>query len=258
MSEPTVDADLDEIERHLKVLERAVPTPRAGYSSVRAHLEREAFPRFVAWLGPRGVPSGPSALRQLEDDARTVVEQVCKGWNPRPTGDDMAFVARRVALDVIGTGPLQEFLDDPAVSEIMVNGAEEVIVERDGRLERTDVRFRDEAHLLHVIRKIAERLDRRIDFAHPTLDGRLPDGSRVHALLPPLSLGGPALTIRKFGAVYRQVEDLVSMNTMRPEMAYYLGACVKARLNVAIGGPSLNPHSDHDPSYSAEPRTPRR
>lgn len=238
---PDLDAlDLDAIERHLKVLERSVPTPGADYDSVRANLEREAFPKFIAWLGPRGVPSGANVQRQLEDDARVLVEKIGRTWQPRPTPDDIQWVARRIVLDVIGTGPLQEFLDDPAVSEIMVNGPEEIVVERGGRLGKTSVRFRDHQHLTHTIRKIAERIDRRIDFAAPTLDGRLPDGSRVHAILPPLALNGPILTIRKYGARYQQLEDLVSTDTLRPEMAFYLGACVKARLNVAIGGPSAS------------------
>lgn len=234
------DVDLEEIERHLKVLERSMPSARAEYDATRAHLERAAFPRFVAWLGPRGVPTGPGARRQLEDDARVLVEEVGRAWSPRPTPEDVEWVAQRIVLDVVGTGPLQQFLDDPAVSEIMVNGPEEVFVERHGRVERTDVRFRDEAHLTHVIRKIAENMDRRIDFNQPTLDGRLRDGSRVHAILPPLALDGPILTVRKYGARYRQLEDLVAQGTLRPEIAYYLGACVKARLNIAIGGPSAS------------------
>ncbi len=234
------EVDLEEIERHLKVLERALPAPKEDYDSTRAHLERAAFPKFVAWLGPRGVPTGPHARRQLEDDARVVVEEVGKAWTPRPSPEDVEWVANRIVLDIVGTGPLQQFLDDPEVSEIMVNGPGEVLVEKGGRLGRTPVRFRDEAHLIHIIRKIAERIDRRIDFNQPTLDGRLPDGSRVHAILPPLALGGPALTIRKYGARYQQLEDLVSQGTIRPEMAYYLGACVKARLNIAIGGPSAS------------------
>lgn len=232
--------DLDEIERRLQVLQRSVPTQSEEYDATRAHLEREAFPRFVAWLGPRGMPTGAQAAQQLEDDARTVVQQLSRSWNPRPSPADIEWVARRIALDIVGTGPLQRFLDDPAVSEIMVNGPGEVLVERSGKIERTDVRFRDQQHLTHIIRKIAERMERRIDFSSPTLDGRLDDGSRVHAVLPPIALNGPILTIRKYGAVYNQLEDLISIGTIRPEMAFYLGAAVKARLNIAIGGPSAS------------------
>ena len=234
------DPDLDEIERRLRTLERDLPTPHTGYDEVRAQLERAAFPRFVAWLGPRGVPTGPGALRQLEDDARVVVEQVGQTFSPRPGPADVQAVAQALAMDVGGNGPLQRFLDDPQVSEIMVNGPAQIMVERRGRLELTGVRFRDEAHLVHLIRRVAERLDRRIDFQAPCLDARLPDGSRVHAIIPPIALDGPVLTIRKYGARFHQMEDLISARTLRPEMAYYLGACVKARLNLAVGGPSAS------------------
>jgi len=235
-----LDLDLDEIERNLSVTARSIPTETQEYDSVRAQLERESFPRFIAWLGPRGLPKGADVKRQLEDDARAVVGQLAKGWNPRPTPEDVEWVARRIALDIGGAGPLQQFLDDPAVSEIMVNGPAEVLVERNGKIVRTEVRFRDAQHLTHIIRKIAERMERRIDFSSPTLDGRMEDGSRVHAVLPPIALNGPILTIRKYGAIYNQLEDLIACGTICPEMAFYLGAAVKARLNIAIGGPSAS------------------
>lgn len=234
------DLDLDEIERHLQVTARSLPNETLDYDSVRAQLERESFPRFIAWLGPRGLPKGSDVRRQLEDDARSVVGNLAKGWNPRPSPADVEWVAKRIALDVGGAGPLQQFLDDPEVSEIMVNGPTEVMVERKGKIEHSDVRFRDAAHLTHVIRKMAERIERRIDFSSPTLDGRLDDGSRIHAVLPPIALNGPILTVRKYGAIYNQLEDLIASGTLVPEMAFYLGAAVKARLNIAIGGPSAS------------------
>jgi pilus assembly protein CpaF len=234
------DIDLEEVEKRLKLLEKSSPARRVHYSSVRAHLEEAAFPKFIAWLSPRGVPTGPDARRRLEDDARVIVLEVSRRFDPRPTPADVEHVARCLVLDVLGTGPLQQFLDDPAVSEIMVNGPEEVRVERDGRIELTQARFRDRNHLMHMIKKIAERLDRRIDFQSPTLDGRMPDGSRVHAILQPIALDGPVLTIRKYGAMFTQIEDLVVSGTLRPEMAFFLGACVKARCNIAIGGPSAS------------------
>lgn len=236
--EDELDINIEEVERRLKLLERSTPVRRAAYSSVRAHLEEAAFPRFIAWLTPRGIPTGPDARRRLEDDARVVVLEVSRRFEPKPSAADVEHVARVIVMDVLGTGPLQPFLDDPRVSEIMVNGPEQVRIERDGKIELTDVRFRDSNHLSHMIRKIAERMDRRIDYSQPTLDGRMPDGSRVHAVLPPIALDGPVLTIRKYGAMFQQIEDLVAGGSLVPEMAFFLGACVKARLNVAIGGPS--------------------
>ncbi len=235
-----LDLDLAEVERRLQLLERSTPHRVAQYSSVRAHLEEAAFPRFIAWLGPRGLPQGKDVRRKLEDDARAIVDEIARRFEPRPSPADVDHVTRMLVLDVLGTGPLQPFLDDPEVSEIMVNGPTQVRVERAGRIEDTPVRFRDRNHLTHMIRKIAERMERRIDFQNPTLDGRLPDGSRVHAVFPPIALDGPVLTIRKYGAIYSQIEDLIASDTLRPEMAYYLGACVKARFNVAIGGPSAS------------------
>jgi len=234
------DLELDEIEQRLKVLERSAPAPHADYDAARAALERAAFPKLIAWLGPRGVPDGPDAREQLEAAARGIAERVAAEREAAPSAEDLAAVARALVADVLGYGPLQPFLDDPGVSEIMVNGPAEVVVERDGRLQRTAARFRDQEHLVHLIRKVAERIDRRIDYQHPTLDARLADGSRVHAVLPPVALDGPLLTIRKYGAMFDQIEDLVQSGTLRPEMAYYLGACVKARLNIAIGGASAS------------------
>lgn len=240
MKDDEVEIDIEEVERRIKLLERSTPVRRAQYSSVRAHLEEAAFPRFIAWLAPRGIPTGPDARRRLEDDARVIVLEVARRFEPKPTPADVEHVARVCVLDVLGTGPLQQFLDDPRVSEIMVNGPDQVRVERDGKIELTEVRFRDAAHLTHMIRKIAERMDRRIDFAAPTLDGRMPDGSRVHAILPPIALDGPVLTIRKYGALFAQIEDLIACGSLVPEMAFFLGACVKARLNLAVGGPSAS------------------
>src|SRR5204863_8122709 len=120
---------------------------------------------------------------------------------------------------VQGWGPLQGLLDDPTVSEIMVNGPHTVLVERGGRIERTAARFRDTEHLTGTIRRIAERMSRRIAFASPPPDGRLEDGSRVHAVLSPVALDGPLLTIRKFGLTLAQLEDLVLGETLSLEMA---------------------------------------
>lgn len=231
--------ELEEISRHLKVLERSAPLVRLG--PAEAHnlpLERAALPRLLAALAPRGLPQGPEMRKQLEDFARKIVSESARTISPPPSQAEIEKVTRNVTLDVLGTGPIQVLLDDPDVTEIMVNGPETVLVERDGRVERTGVRFRDVEHLTNIVRKLAERIDRRIDFQHPTLDARLADGSRAHAILPPIALDGPVLTIRKYRPLYRQIEDLVSVDTLRPEMAYYLGACVKARLNIAVGGPS--------------------
>lgn len=138
--------------------------------------------------------------------------------------------------EVFSFGPISPFLRDPSVSEVMINGPYQVYVERSGKLEKTGVQFRDHAHVLHVIEKIVAPLGRRIDEASPMVDARLPDGSRVNAVIPPLALDGPALTIRKFSKDPLQVGDLIRFGTLTPEMAKFLEACVRARLDVVISG----------------------
>jgi len=232
------DEAIAEVERRLWVMQRSVLAPTRDPDSTRARLERAALPRFLSLVGTD--PPNASARQILERQARGVVEQGSRGWvtAPKPSPEDVEQVTRTLVDQLQGLGPVQRFLDDPSVSEIMVNGPDTVLVERSGRLERTDAHFRDADHLIATIRKIAERIGQRIDFASPTLDGRLEDGSRVHAVLPPVALDGPLLTIRKFGLGLTQLEDLVVGEGMSMDMAFFLAACVKARLNVAIGGPA--------------------
>jgi pilus assembly protein CpaF len=237
---PAGDHDLAQVEERLRVLERSVPVRPTAYNGARAELERLALPRIVGLVGAEGSPRDDAEHARLLASARALVDRLRLGWavEPRPSEDDVAYVARTALAQVLGLGPLQPLLDDDHISEIMVNGPGEVLVERQGNLEHTDVRFRDAEHLVDTIRKIAERIGRRIDFANPTLDGRLEDGSRVHAVLPPVALDGPVLTVRKFGLSFVQLEDLVLQESLSPDMAYFLAACVKARLNIAIGGPA--------------------
>jgi pilus assembly protein CpaF len=235
---PAVDPELAQVERRLWVLERSASVNREQPDSLRAQLERLALPRFLSLVGDRRIDADEA--RGLERQARAIAEQLRSGWvvEPRPSAADVDQVTRSLVDQLHGLGPIQPFVEDPSVSEIMVNGPDTVLVERNGQLERTDVRFRSAEHLTAIIRRIAERIERRIDFANPALDGRLEDGSRVHAVVPPIALDGPILTIRKFGTSFAQLEDLVLGGALSPDMAYFLAACVKARLNVAIGGPA--------------------
>ncbi|HHX51132.1 MAG TPA: CpaF family protein [Clostridia bacterium] len=138
--------------------------------------------------------------------------------------------------EVTGLGPITPLIDDPTVSEVMVNGPHQVYVERNGKLELADVSFRDDDHVLHIIEKIVAPLGRRIDESMPMVDARLPDGSRVNAIIPPLSLNGPSLTIRKFAKDPFTMSDLIRFGTLSPEMARFLEAGVKARLNILVSG----------------------
>jgi pilus assembly protein CpaF len=141
-----------------------------------------------------------------------------------------------VVSEIIGFGPLEPLLADSGVTEVMVNGADSVYVERGGRLHRSDARFENDAHVLRIIERIVAPLGRRIDETSPMVDARLPDGSRVNAIIPPLAVKGPSLTIRKFARVPYRVHDLQRFGTLTPAMANFLKACVTARLNVLVSG----------------------
>ncbi len=153
---------------------------------------------------------------------------------------DRKRVVEELVNDLTGYGSINPLLEDEDVSEVMVNGPDQIYCERKGRLELTDLSFRDDEHVLHVIEKIVAPLGRRIDESSPMVDARLPDGSRVNAIIPPLALNGPTLTIRKFAADPFTINDLVSFGTLTHEMATFIDACVKARLNVlSVAEPAL-------------------
>ncbi|MGB9802890.1 MAG: CpaF family protein [Desulfofundulus sp.] len=149
---------------------------------------------------------------------------------------DRQRIISEIIDEAIGFGPITSLLNDPEVTEIMVNGPRRVYVERGGRLELTAVTFRDDQHVMHVIEKIVAPLGRRIDESSPMVDARLPDGSRVNAIIPPLALNGPTITIRKFFKDPLTVQNLLSFGTLTEEMALFLEACVRARLNMIVSG----------------------
>lgn len=138
--------------------------------------------------------------------------------------------------EILGLGPIEPLLKDPSVSEIMVNGPRQVYVERQGKIERTNVTFNDETHLLHIIDRIVSPIGRRVDESVPYVDARLKDGSRVNVIIHPLSLKGPILTIRKFFKERLEIDDLIRFGTLTPNMAEFLKACVRARLNIIVSG----------------------
>lgn len=149
---------------------------------------------------------------------------------------DRKRVVDELINDLTGFGPINPLLMDEDVSEVMVNGANQVYCERKGKLVLTDITFRDDEHVMHVIEKIVAPIGRRIDESSPMVDARLPDGSRVNAIIPPLALSGPTITIRKFAVDPFVIGDLVNFGTLTHEMAVFLDACVKARLNIFVSG----------------------
>jgi pilus assembly protein CpaF len=150
--------------------------------------------------------------------------------------DDRERLTTEIADDILGYGPLERLLGDDSITEIMVNGPGEIWIERQGRLYETTVRFTDESHLRRIINRIVAQVGRRIDEASPMVDARLPDGSRVNAIIPPLSLSGPLLTIRKFSRKRLTLTDMVNIGTLSDEAVDFLQMCIRAELNILISG----------------------
>jgi pilus assembly protein CpaF len=142
----------------------------------------------------------------------------------------------QITDEILGLGPMEPLLRDETITEVMVNGPQQVYIEREGRLELTNVTFQNDEHVMKIIQRIIAPIGRRVDESSPMVDARLADGSRVNAIIPPLSLVGPVITIRKFSATPFTVEDLVRFGTATPEMFEFLEACVKARLNIFVAG----------------------
>jgi pilus assembly protein CpaF len=149
---------------------------------------------------------------------------------------DRAELIANVTDDVLGYGPINKFLSDPTVTEIMVNGPDQVFIEREGRIERAGTHFVNEGHVRQLIERIVSQAGRRVDESTPMVDARLPDGSRVNAVVAPLAVGGPFLTIRKFAEDPFQVDDLIAFGTLTRQSANFLQACVQGRLNIVVSG----------------------
>ena len=149
---------------------------------------------------------------------------------------DREKVANELFNDIMGYGPIEVLVQDPAYSEIMVNGPDKIYVEDKGKLKLTDLKFRDEEHLMNIINRIVSNVGRHVDEASPMVDARLADGSRVNAIIPPLSLVGPVLTIRKFGKKPITAQQLLKFGSLTPQMLQFLEACVKGKLNIVVAG----------------------
>jgi pilus assembly protein CpaF len=200
-----------------------------------AAVKRGVHAALLETLGPRLYDAH---LEQRELEQRVVESLQSVLWRDETpmTASDRARVANEVLDDIMGHGPLEPYLRDPDVSEIMVNGYDQIYVEKNGLLSPVDAGFTDETHLRRTIDKIVARVGRRVDESSPMVDARLPDGSRVNAVVPPIALDGSMLTIRKFSTDPYTIEDLISFGTLNPQVAALLQACVRGRLNIVIGG----------------------
>lgn len=207
------------------------PRPRPRGPSL-TELKLQLHKMVVEELGERLTGEASLSPDEVTRTARSLLETLGLRL-PRP---EQERLLEELNQEILGYGPLTPLLQDPTITEIMVNGPKQVYIERNGLLEKVDISFRDEAHLRQIIDRIVAPLGRRIDESSPYVDARLPDGSRVNAVIPPLSLVGPVLTIRKFYSNPFTMEDLINLGSLTPAMARFLEGCVKARLNIIVSG----------------------
>jgi pilus assembly protein CpaF len=189
--------------------------------------------RLVSELGPRlyDVADAGAVRVRVETEIREHL-----AGDSGLSRDDRQRLAGEIADDIFGYGPLERLLGDPSISEIMVNGPRDIWIERNGLLSRTSLRFADESHLRRIITKMVGQIGRRIDESSPMVDARLPDGSRVNAIIPPLSLSGPLVTIRKFARNRFDFDELIQIGTLSTAAGEFLRRCVEAELNVLVSG----------------------
>jgi pilus assembly protein CpaF len=214
---------------------RGVPRRAARYEDPFGPLKRSVHEALLEMLGPKLYDTHLDE-RELEQQVTQALQVVLQRDETPMTVADRARVAQEVADDILGHGPLEQYLRDPDVSEIMVNGHDQIYVERNGRLQPVGASFADEAHLRRTIEKIVARVGRRVDESSPMVDARLPDGSRINAVVPPVALDGSLLTIRKFGVEPLTMGHLIRFGTMTPQVADLLRLCVQGRLNIVISG----------------------
>ncbi|MCD2262121.1 CpaF family protein [Dietzia aurantiaca] len=222
----------------------AAPTPAPSQSpegtdpaatDALATLKENAAHALFERIGAR-LNNPALTEEQLHTMVRSELNKVVEEQTVPLTSDQRKRLMIDVQADVLGHGPLEKLLEDPDVTEIMVNGPDMIYVERAGQITRSRERFTSEEHLRQVIERIVSRIGRRIDESSPLVDARLADGSRVNAVIPPLAVNGSSLTIRKFSRDPFQVHDLIGFGTLTPEMAELLRACVQARLNIIVSG----------------------
>ena len=189
-------------------------TPEEQRLLIRGEAAREQIKNVISAYSAREISAGIQTLTRGERNK--LVDDICN--------------------ELLGLGPLEPLLKDDSITEIMVNGAKNIFIEQEGKLKLTDIHFYNDTHLMNIIERILTPLGRRVDESSPLDDARLADGSRVNIIIPPLSLVGPAVTIRKFSKTALSINDLVSFGTLSEEMAQFLESCVKARLNILVSG----------------------
>jgi pilus assembly protein CpaF len=179
---------------------------------------------------------GTMEKEQLRIEVRRVADELCQRSSSLLNRTERERLVNEVLDETFGLGPLEPLMNDPTITDILINGHNTVYVERHGLLEQAPVSFTDEQHLLHIVQRMVGQAGRRVDETSPMVDSRLPDGSRINAIIPPLALDGALVSIRRFGAQPIQANDLITKKSLTLEMMDFLGACVRARLNVLVSG----------------------
>ncbi len=208
--------------------------PAASQQEPFAELKNKVHMAVISELGPQlfNIAIDPGELRNR------VMADVRRHLNDEAglAREDRDRLTAEILDDILGYGPLERLIADDSITEIMCNGPDDVWIERGGKLYETTVRFTDESHLRRIINKIVSQIGRRIDEASPMVDARLPDGSRVNAIIPPLSLSGPLMTIRKFSKRRLTLEDMINIGSISEESAEFLSRCIEAQLNMLVSG----------------------
>lgn len=200
-----------------------------------ADLKRIVHAKLVEALGPK-LYDAHMTQSELEQQVHVALQTALADADQPMSSVDRARVSQEIADDILGYGPLEPLLRDSDLSEVMVNAFNSIYIERKGKLVKTDAQFADEAHLRRTIDKIVSKIGRRVDETSPMVDARLPDGSRVNAIIPPLALDGSKLTIRKFSEDPYTIEDLISFDSLSRDAADLLEGCVRGRLNILVSG----------------------
>jgi pilus assembly protein CpaF len=218
------------VDLHLAHVEEEAPRASDPYAELKTRILHAVIATLGAELFRQDANEDLS-----ERVLRAVTEQLALDRTPL-TREERRQLVREITDDILGYGPLEPFLRDDSVTEVMVNAFDRIYVERHGKLERTQAAFADNAHLLRIIDKIVSQVGRRVDESSPMVDARLPDGSRVNAIIPPLALRGPTVTIRKFARDPYTMSDLIGFGTITGKAAQFVAACVRGKLNILISG----------------------
>lgn len=224
-------APVEETGRPAPAARPAAPTRlKSGQLSELKNLVQQ---RVIAELDPRLDLSKTQEVRQ---NIERIFQEILAEENVIITRAERLALFEHVSADILGLGPIEPLLRDDTLTEIMINGPDSIYVERYGKIERTPYKFENDDHLMRIIDRIVAPIGRRVDESQPYVDARLPDGSRVNVIIPPLSIVGPVVTIRLFSKVPFSMDDLIQFGTFTPELAEFCEACVKSRLNIVISG----------------------